>query len=266
MQYRHLRLSPQLNLAITEAGKDAKGIPVVLLHGWTGRRHDWNPSLLRLQQAHPLMSIDLPGHGDSADQPPPAWTLHSLANTLVAALKIWHQGPVILVGHSMGGAVALEAARALPQVQGIVLIDTFILPYGDIHEAGAKTIEQPFYENFPKALSEMVDAFMAPMAPSMQKAAMQRNMCSSNPFLMLPLWSDLLRWSPDDAFDELGIPIHAINGDMIPSAAYSRCADYVTEWRMPGAGHFPHVEMPEAFQDLLAKVVATIKVPSAKGH
>lgn len=258
MQYRHITVKPRLKLAITEAGMTGEGTPVVLLHGWTGQRHDWNHSLGRLQNNHPIMSIDLPGHGDSADQTPPAWTIKSLAEVLVEALNRWHQGPVILAGHSMGGAVALEAARAMSQVRGVILIDTFILPYGDIDEEQACSIEKPFYEDFRKALWEMVDAFMAPMAPSMQKAAMQRHMCANNPFLMLSLWSDLLRWSPDDAFDELGIPIHAINGDMIPTAAYSRCADYVTEWHMPGAGHFPHVEMPQQFHQLLDKVLVDI--------
>ncbi|MDX1587862.1 MAG: alpha/beta hydrolase [Oleiphilaceae bacterium] len=261
MQYRQIALTPRLSLSITEAGLENSGPTVVLIHGWCGHRLDWNPTLARLQNRYPMMSIDLPGHGDSTEQLPPGWSVRDLATVLVEALKAWDKEAgrsLVLVGHSMGGAVALEAARELKQVRSVILVDTFILPYGDISEEEARKIEQPFFEDFPKALDTMVETFMAPIAPPMHKREIKQHMCGSNPFLMLPLWSDLLRWSPDDAFDHLGIPIHAINGDMIPSAAYSRCADHVTEWRMPRAGHFPHIEMPQPFHELLEQVIKSI--------
>lgn len=258
MQHRQISLTPRLNLAITEAGMERNGPHVVMIHGWCGHREDWNPTLERMQNHHPIMSIDLPGHGDSIGQTPPGWSVREMATVLVETLKAWQSGPLILVGHSMGGAIALEAARELKQVRSVILIDTFVLPYGDIDEAAARDIEQPFFENFSASVAGLVDKFMASVAPPRRREEVLRYMSGNNPFLMLPLWSDLLRWSPDDAFDQLGIPLHAINGDLIPSAAYSRCADYVTEWHMPGAGHFPHIEMPEPFHALLEQVLNSI--------
>ena len=72
---------------------------------------------------------------------------------------------------------------------------------------------------------------------------------------MLPLWSDLLRWSPEAAFSDIQCPIHAINGDLVGDVARARCAPRVTEWLQPGTWHFPQMEQPDIFAHTLAKVL-----------
>ncbi|WP_211215676.1 alpha/beta fold hydrolase [Geopsychrobacter electrodiphilus] len=75
------------------------------------------------------------------------------------------------------------------------------------------------------------------------------------PSWALPLWRDLLAWSPNAAFEELNIPIYAINGALIPESARDRCAGFVTETLMPGAGHFLQMENPTAFNQALERIL-----------
>lgn len=243
-------------LASSKAGQGPQ--PVVLVHGWTCRRHDWQALLDAPPPGTRLLAIDLPGHGDSRDVTPSGWTVTGLAEALVAALAGLDAAP-ILVGHSMGGAVVMEAARQMA-VRGIVLVDTFVIPYGDLDEASARSIEQPFHDDFAAAIDNLVLHNAGPSMSASDRQALASRMASAPPAAMLPLWADLLRWSPEAAFAELDCPIHAINGDLIGDAARARCAGRVTEWHMPGTWHFPQLEQPAAFRAMFERVLGAVTV------
>ena len=243
-------LSDGQSLPVTSAGDGAQ--PVVLIHGWTCQRRHWQALLANPPADVTLLAVDLPGHGDARDVTVSPWSVAALAEALAEAL-----GEVenpLLVGHSMGGAVAMELARR-KAVKGVLLVDTFVIPYGDLDEDGAKGIEGAFYADFPAAIANLVANNAGPDLPAEQKAALEADMASAPPEAMLPLWSDLLRWSPEAAFSEVSCPVHAINGDLVGDVAKARCAGRVTEWHQPGTWHFPQMEQPEVFANLIGKVL-----------
>ena len=96
---------------------------VVLVHGaWHGA---WCWDLVveqLLQQDVPVVAIDLPGHGASTE---PLTDLHGHGDAVRAALDAI-DGPVVLVGHSYGGAVITNAAAGNTNVKALVYIDAFI--------------------------------------------------------------------------------------------------------------------------------------------
>jgi len=237
-------------LPVSVAGEGEQ--PVVLIHGWTCQRSHWQDLLANPPEGTTLLAVDLPGHGDAREVSVSAWSVTALADALFDALGDV-ENPV-LVGHSMGGAVAMELARR-KAVKGVVLVDTFVIPYGDLGEEGAKDIESGFYADFPAAIDGLVANNVGPDLPADQKAALARGMASSPADCMLPLWSDLLRWSPEGAFNDIACPIHAINGDLIGDAAKARCAGRVTEWHQQGTWHFPQMEQPAIFAELLGKIL-----------
>jgi pimeloyl-ACP methyl ester carboxylesterase len=55
------------------------------------------------------------------------------------------------------------------------------------------------------------------------------------------------------------MPIHAINGALIPDSARERCAPFVTETIIPGAGHFLQMEDPSNFNLVLETVLARLR-------
>lgn len=252
MTVENITLGPQ-GLASTRSGDGRQTL--VLVHGWTCRRGDWQALLDAPPPGVQLLAIDLPGHGDSVAVSPGQWRVEALAECLVAALADI-EAP-ILVGHSMGGAVALEAARRMP-VRGVVLVDTFVIPYGDLDEAGARAIEQPFHDDFIAAIRQLVRDTAGPAMAEADKTGLAQRMAATPVAAMLPLWGDLLRWSPEPAFAALRCPIHAINGDLIGDAARARCAGRVDDWPMPGCGHFPQLEQPAVFRQRLMSVLAEL--------
>ncbi len=101
--------------------------PLVFLHGLGGSRATWENLLGGLVERHRVVACDLPGHGLS-DKPASDATDYSITGLALAiqetltSLKLM---PCILVGHSLGGAVAMQIAlEQADQVTGLILVDS----------------------------------------------------------------------------------------------------------------------------------------------
>ncbi|MDQ2077135.1 alpha/beta fold hydrolase [Marinimicrobium sp. ABcell2] len=237
-----------------------EGELILFLHGWSCQGSDWDAVLAALGDERHMMVLDLPGHGKSADVDWADWTIVGLARLVVAAAQRAGADRLTLVGHSMGGTVALEAARLWAQnggqLGGVVLVDTFGLPYGDMDAETIASIETPFQQDFVGAMHYLVDNTTVPELDEATRDWIKQRMASADPEKMLPIWADLLRWSPDAAFAELHCPIHAINGEHISEPARNRCAGNVMEQVIPGSHHFPQFEQPKDFTRTLRSLLA----------
>lgn len=87
---------------------------VVLLHGFGGTHHSWRLVQPRLAEETRTIAFDLPGHAGSLDYPGDGGPVRFAATAVVTELKRRKLGQTNLVGHSMGGAVAVLAALAEP--------------------------------------------------------------------------------------------------------------------------------------------------------
>jgi pimeloyl-ACP methyl ester carboxylesterase len=90
-----------------------KGEPaIVLVHGWALDRALWEGQVPGLSKLHRVITLDLPGHGESGKNRS-QWTMAAFGQDVKAVVDASGAKQVILVGHSMGGPVVLEAARAM---------------------------------------------------------------------------------------------------------------------------------------------------------
>ncbi|WP_026362394.1 alpha/beta fold hydrolase [Geopsychrobacter electrodiphilus] len=242
-----------------------QGEPLLLfIHGWTCRRSYWRPQLDHFSQNYSVAALDLPGHGDSGRGDRVRWGVTSFAADVASCVRALNAETVILIGHSMGGAVALEAARRVgTALAGVVLVDTFAIDYGGLSAETVQAFTAPFEADFPGAIAWLIEQTSTPATPQNLKQQLIREMAAADPAWALPAWHDLLSWSPQAAFEELQIPIHAINGGLIPEAARNRCAPFMTETVIPAAGHFLHMEDPTGFNHELEEVLVSRLVHSA---
>ncbi|EPX63054.1 Menaquinone biosynthesis related protein, putative DHNA-CoA thioesterase [Cystobacter fuscus DSM 2262] len=112
-------------LRLLEGGE---GPPLVLLHGRGSAASTWFPLLPALVREHRVLAVDLPGFGGSPAAPGPLRTaedgLRFFVEPVEAVLSALAPGPMTLVGHSLGGLVALELAlRGRVPVERLVLVD-----------------------------------------------------------------------------------------------------------------------------------------------
>ena len=97
----------------TVAGEE--GPPLVLIHGGAGTRRDWSKNLDALASRHRVYVPDLVGYGDSA-RPGGTYTVDRFTGFLREFMDRVGIDRACLVGHSLGGRIALEAARRTPEV------------------------------------------------------------------------------------------------------------------------------------------------------
>lgn len=111
-----------VRIAVRDEGSSA--VPLVLLHGFLGGFDDFDPIWAPLVVGRRLIAPDHRGFARS-DKPGTGYTFDGLADDVLALLDALEVDEVDLLGHSMGGGVALRVALAAPdRVRSLVLVDT----------------------------------------------------------------------------------------------------------------------------------------------
>jgi pimeloyl-ACP methyl ester carboxylesterase len=133
---------------VVEHAGGGDGIPLVLVHGWSGDRGDWRAQFDALAIERPVVMLDLPGHGETplGDRRP---DVPALAGAVIEVIDHLGLDEVVLAGHSMGGWVVLTAADRLGRrVRGLVGADTFktigIAPSAEQVAAAGRALHEDF--------------------------------------------------------------------------------------------------------------------------
>ncbi|MEE2034193.1 alpha/beta fold hydrolase [Rhodococcus chondri] len=132
------------------------GPQLLALHGLTGHGRRWQYLAERHLPDVRVVAPDLRGHGRSPWIPP--WNFETHVQDLLGVLDAHTSGPVTVVGHSFGGALALHLAVAAPErVRALVLLDPAIgLPADRMLEIADLTYRYPDYTDAAEARSEKV--------------------------------------------------------------------------------------------------------------
>jgi pimeloyl-ACP methyl ester carboxylesterase len=99
------------------------GVPaLVFVHGLCCGHTDWRAQVAHFRARHRTVAVDLPGHGETPAAE--AATIESCGAEVAALLRARDVPPAVLVGHSLGCRVVLDAAQRAPErVAGVVLVD-----------------------------------------------------------------------------------------------------------------------------------------------
>jgi pimeloyl-ACP methyl ester carboxylesterase len=106
-------------LALYWQGRRDAPVTIVLVHGWTLDSRTWGPvadALSTGPRARPVLRYDLRGHGRSDPAQPGTETIAQAADDLADLLGAAVTGPVVLVGHSMGGMAVMALAQRHPEL------------------------------------------------------------------------------------------------------------------------------------------------------
>src|SRR5262245_60797096 len=121
---------------------------LVFLHGWCGDRAYWKHQVDAFAADYRVVTLDQAGHGESGKDRK-AWSVSGLAGDVEAVVKALGLKRVILVGHSMGGPVALLAARRMPgTIVAVVGVDTLQNAEFEPPEEVRKTFMEAFEKDF----------------------------------------------------------------------------------------------------------------------
>jgi pyruvate dehydrogenase E2 component (dihydrolipoamide acetyltransferase) len=235
-------------LRYLKAGPD-DGTPVLMLHGFGADLTTWMFNQAELAQDRPVYAVDLPGHGGSGKDVSKG-SLEALAAAVLGFMDALCIGRAHLVGHSLGGAVAVQMALDAPDRVTAV---TLIAPAGFGREISQEFIEGFIGETRARKLRPVLEMLVAD--PAMVTGDMVEEVLK---FKRLDGAVAALRAVADANFEkgtqlialrdklgELKIPVRVIWGEadrILPAGHAEGLPQNVKVTRIGGAGHIPHME------------------------
>lgn len=241
---------------------------VLLIHGWTCDSTFWDAQVDALAARYRVITLDLAGHGFSG-APQRDWTMAQFADDVARVADAARAKRIVLVGHSMGGPVAIEAAKRLKgRVVGVIGVDTLRDDY-----FGTRTLAQlepllaPFRRDFPAAVSGFVQGnFFVPQTDPALARRIVGTMSAAKPGVAVPALEALLTWDWKRAFDGFDVPLLLLNASQPPTElrTLATLAPATRVRTFDGVGHFLMMEQPQPFNVVLLEELARLGQPGAR--
>ncbi len=245
---------------LLHATENGSGPPLCLLHGLFGRAQNFGALVRRLSAKSRVISLDLRNHGGSPHVPGMAYG--DMAADVLRTLAALDALPCRLLGHSMGGKVAMAAALAAPeQVMRLVVADIAPVPYSHHNARIAAALQAlPLSSDLNRRTAEAALEDAVPNQP------VRRFLLQNLEFGARPAWKiglaeiaagidEVEGWPAQAAALQYDGPVLFVAGER---------SDYVTPEgiraattlfpqarlvRLAGAGHWLHADQPALFAD-----------------
>lgn len=235
---------------------------LVFVHCWSCDRSFWHNQLDAFADRYRVVTLDLAGHGESGANRK-NWTVLSLAGDVRAVADALKLQRIILVGHSMGGPVSLEAARLLRgRVRGVIAADTLHNADQPLTAAMLQPIVAKLKADFPGAMGSFMGSMFAKTSDPAVRDWVEKKARAARPEVAVGLMLDFPNVSLPKLFAGAGVPIRAINAKP-PGAPPTniegnrKYADFDAVL-MDGVGHFLQLERPKEFNEQLARFVTAL--------
>jgi pimeloyl-ACP methyl ester carboxylesterase len=237
---------------------------VVLVHGWSCDSNYWAAQLADLKARYTVATVDLAGHGGSGANRDD-WSMAAFGADVAAVVNELKDHPrVVLVGHSMGGPVVVEAARLLKsRVAGVIGVDTL----GDVGlplapPAETQRLLVPFRKDFIGTTRQFVTrTFFTKNSDPLLVRRIADDMSQAPPAVAIPALEGMGAWDGATALADITAPLVLINSDLRPPADADRIRKLSPKFRlvtMTGVGHFLMMEDPKRFNPLLEQQIDSL--------
>lgn len=250
---------------------------LVFIHGYSCSTDDWRLQVADLASDTTCISFDLRGHGRSSPATKDL-TMASLASDTISLLDALSIDKAVLVGHSMGTRIALEAALQAPErVSGLALVDGSKVeakPEAVRHQISA-AIEALGFDGWSR--KNMGDMFLEKLSDEDQHRIVERAI-ALGPKVGLQLYVAMTDWDQSRlslAAERLQVPVSVIQAtSILPGEARARCsvseapnAPWLSVWReqanaeivaLERAGHFAMLEQPAEVNQAIRHLIKQV--------
>jgi pimeloyl-ACP methyl ester carboxylesterase len=248
-----------VGLAYTESGDGDP--PIVFVHCWTGDHTFFAPQIGHFASKHRVVAVDLRGHGAS-DKPRQDYTVLGFVDDLVWLCDQIDLKKPVIIGHSMGGNVALELAVRHPDLpRAIGMIDSAIVPPPALVEAVRSLCESLYGSDYREAQRRFMGDFtFLPTDDPTEKARILDVMAAAPQHVMAnALEQHILRWDGAAAAAACMVPALYIGAatPLADVARFSALCPHLVVGQTVGAGHFNNQLVPDQVNAMIDRFLAT---------
>ncbi len=237
---REIRISnnPIIRLSGIDISPEYPRRTIVFLHGFGGQAIQWNRQIQKFSRDNRIIALDMRGHGNS-DKPSSNYSMDEIQSDIRAALEYLKvTNPIILIGHSFGGAIAAEFAFNQPdKVSKLILVAT----------AGEFKLNLffRFCLNLPTVLLQVLKPFTSKWL--------------SAPPQVLKSWykNNLSKWNGWEIFESIDVPTLIIRGHrdyIFASSQFEKIANLIPGAEDVDIGASGHLVMLERY-DAVNRVI-----------
>ena len=220
------------------------GHPRLFLHGTGCDASDWTSVIKKLLPPQRCITLDFRGHGRST-VPTQSFTLPDLAEDVLYLINYLDLQEVVIVGHSLGGMVAMEVARRSSRVAGLVLLEGWT----SLSSAGSAFDTGRFYGSLPEAA----------IAQIQQKAKETRS--RFKPEIWYDFWESVENFDAYAYLAQARIPIYEVFGSLgrndLTEQKLCIPSNPNIQWVwIPNAGHYLPHECPTEVAEVCVRYFA----------
>ncbi|HRD78855.1 MAG TPA: alpha/beta hydrolase [Hyphomicrobiaceae bacterium] len=252
--------------------------PIVLVHGFGCARSDWDLQVAHLAQHSETIAVDLGGHGTT-----PGTSAHARLETHGADVAELLRGldlrGAVLIGHSMGCRVIMEAAAREPaRVAGVILVDGSRMGQAGVNAHTPLLAEIKAKGGYASYIRPVFESMFAKTYPADKAAPIVERAARMPAEIAGPLFADIRRYDSEHMdrilslqrwpflaiqttrIDQGGNRVSMKSGETTPylDLIRSKVAGARIEI-IPSIGHFPQVEAPAALNQLLERFVVSLR-------
>jgi pimeloyl-ACP methyl ester carboxylesterase len=240
---------------------------VVFIHGWTCDLTFWRGQA-PVYEKHRALLVDLPGHGQSK-KPEVSYTQERFARAVEAVMRDAGVTRATLVGHSMGGPVALTFLRLFPdKTKALVLVDAYVpeAPKDDAASDRQKAQMEPFLKsleapNYRDTTQKMIEGMFSSKTTPAQREEIRTKMSTTPQQVLVSAMRGMFALEAPKAGETYAQPVMAIMsaGQARPGfearlrTVFPNLRKYEA-WE--GSGHFLMLESPERFNRAMEEFLA----------
>jgi pimeloyl-ACP methyl ester carboxylesterase len=259
-----VRADDGLNIVCEIRGKGDTAL--FFLHGWCGDHEYWKNQVDAFAADYRIVTLDQAGHGESGKERK-TWSIDGLAADVEVVVKDLGLKRVILIGHSMGGPVALLAAKRMPgTVIAVIGVDTLQNADVEMPAAARKQFMDAFEKDFKGTMRAGLTGMINEKTDAGVKNWLVTRAQGQDPKMAMGLMRDMNTQSTKTLLKDAKVPVRCINSAggfqfFRPTAVdiNKKYADF-SAVTIADVGHYPMLEKPVEFNQKMRDVLKEFAV------
>lgn len=246
-----------IGLAYDDVGEGRP--PILLIHGWGTDRHLLGASSAHLAGSHRVVSVDLRGFGES-DAPEQPYAISGYADDVAFVVEQLGLAEPIVIGHSMGGMVALDLAARHPRcVSAVVILEGMVVPVEGVLGGLRPMLASVRAEDYRSFMARLMSHLAGPHMPTSDRDRLVAGASACRQHVLVSALEGIIGFDSDEAAARVRCPLLYV-GTNTPYADLERfrrlCPQLVTG-QLCGCGHYFPLEVPEQLNPVITRFIQT---------